>query len=134
MDKEQCKYIRQVIAGAIEQALIDEDIEAVVSLGNAKYDFTSITFHKVKISMGSEAEAIVNHFNKHCSTYGLRPHHLNQEFEFRFERYILTGLSPNRHKYPLKIKQVSNGKGYGGPKQMIQRIKDAYESDIQSTD
>ena len=115
IDKEMLRNFRKDFAEAVKD--LEQQYGLVIELGKITYDVDSFE-GKITAKEGDSKEDINQaEWNKHCGTYGLRP----EDFDKRItltdrgvtQDYIITGIRPNKRKYPICLKRVSDGTNWG---------------------
>jgi hypothetical protein len=58
-------------------------------------------------------------FGAMAETYGLSPDDLGRTFTVRGETFRITGLSPNRPKYPIDVERLPDRRGFKFPADIV---------------
>lgn len=111
---------------------INSDIEAAlkavadrygvqIKIGNSSFSNTNCTT-KIDISTVNEGGTVMTKeatdFNRFASSFGITKK-LGDTFDFRYDRYEITGLKPRSAKYPVLAKSLSSGKTFKFPVSVI---------------
>ena len=109
MDRQKAEYIRQVVAGAIEQALEEEGMDMTVVLGNCRYHDTGLKYTSLEITEGTKRDKQRNDFERYCYRFALEPSDFGKVFHFAGKTWKLIGLQPRARKYPFICEDMYNG-------------------------
>lgn len=122
MDRQKAEYIRQVVAGAIEQALEEEGYDMTVVLGNCRFHDTGLRYTSLEINEGSPKDVQRNKFREHCFRLGLDDNDFGAVFRFAERNWKLVGLQPRARKYPFICEDLDNGDRKRLPKSALLAI------------
>lgn len=113
------KQFRREFAEAVTE--LEQKHGLRIKLGNITYDDFGF---KGKIDVTSVGKDAVNDpealekikFAQNCQAFpNISPDDYGREFENSHGTYVVVGLSPKAHKYPIIAKDKSNGKKYKFP-------------------
>jgi len=106
--KATCKALRVDLDAAIKAVMKKHGITH--KIGKMTYNADEITT-RLTISNAADQEVVANNqFNIHCSSYGLKPTDLNRQFNINGRVFTITGIKPNRRKYPITGTGVQGGR------------------------
>lgn len=90
-------------------------------IGNMSFNGGEFTT-SLTVSAGSQDEVIKNTFDLYCSDYGLKPSDLNREFTSNGKTFTITGIKPNRRKYPISGVGAQGGKYKFSAEQVVRGL------------
>lgn len=92
-----------------------------IKVGNSRFSDSNCTT-KIDISTVNEGGTVMTKeatdFNRFASSFGITKK-LGDTFDFRYDRYEITGLKPRSSKYPVLAKSLSSGKTFKFPANVI---------------
>ena len=110
--KDKLREIRAKMAPILKE--LGGDFNVDLSLGNASFSQHNFTL-QLKGSAISETGEIItkeaDNFQRYAYMFGLAASDLGKTFKLNGCEYVITGLKPNAHKYPILCK-ASNGTEY----------------------
>jgi hypothetical protein len=118
----------RVISAAMEKALsaVGNELGIKITVGNARYEAERASYKIEVATVGTDgtvqSKGVVN-FKKLAHMYGLKPEHLGAEITYGGKRYRITGLNPDRFKFPLEVKRIPDGKGFCLPEKAAAALK-----------
>ncbi len=104
-DRDRCTTEGGALA-ALQTWAEENGLEVEWVAGATKFSADTI-FLKLKIKVleiDPNAE-LAEAFRTHAHTVGLAPSDLGKVFEFRLVDYVLVGMRPSAHKYPIVAKE-----------------------------
>src|ERR1700727_2462224 len=107
----------QGIALEINDALapLAEKYGIVITCGGGDYVETNATL-SVKLSVRDASGGVItrerSEFERYAAAYGLSPDDFERDFTFNGHRFTITGLKPERPKYPILAIKHCDGKMY----------------------
>ena len=113
MDRAEAKRIASAIDKALEPVALAHGLQIVVKGG--RFSTTTCTAKVECSELDRDGVAQTGQridFLAVCDAYGLKSEHLDAAFQVRGETYRITGLSPNRRRYPVSAVRVRDGKAY----------------------
>ena len=121
MDRDKCRMIRDVLNEELQACA--EKLGLVISIGNATYTDTNVTF-KVECAEISEDGTVMNKeasdFKSGAYLYGLEPEDFGREFESNGKVFKIVGLKARSRKYPV-IGEDVQGKRFKFPETVVKR-------------
>ena len=114
MDLSEAKRIRAILEKELPEILNKHGLTC--NLGNSKYDASSLTFTKMRISFegaASETEtALVNELKDRAAFDWMTELDATKIATSRNIMYSLVGFKPRNRKYPFICKNLVDGKSY----------------------
>lgn len=104
-------------------AAVAEEYGCEVTMGNIKYDMTSIDatlYFKAKGENGESAEEA--EFKRICEDYGFKPEDYNHCFLMDGKSYNLIGFNPRARKNYCIVRETQSGKTYVCPPTAIKNL------------
>ena len=131
IDGNVCRDIRKAVQDAL--ASVEAEFGVDIIWGSISYDPESNLRGKLTVKIkgtdGSPLPTITKvmtpaamTFQAVAKRYGLDPNHLWAEITIRGKRYMIVGLNPRRHRYPISAKRLPDGRGFKFP---VRDIKQA---------
>ena len=124
IDLSEAKRIRAILEKELPEILSKHGLTC--NLGNSKYDASSLTFTKMRISFegaASETEtALVNELKYRATSDWMTELDATKIATLNNLRYSLTGFKPRNRKYPFICKNLANGKDYKFTEEAVERM------------
>lgn len=101
-NKDNLRILRDAMQAALDQ--VSELCEVSFEVGSCQYSPQNCTF-RVKIANvvdGEVKKQEVEDWNSYAKSYGFKKEDLGREFTSRGHKCRITGLLPNRRKYPVQ--------------------------------
>ena len=119
LDRTAVRRINDDIQSALDAVAKRYGVQ--IKVGNSRFSNTNCTT-KIDISTVNEGGTAMTKeatdFNRFAASFGITKK-LGDTFEFRYDRYEITGLKPRSSKYPVLAKNLSNGKTFKFPASVI---------------
>lgn len=119
LDRTAVRRINDDIQSALDAVAKRYGVQ--IKVGNSRFSNTNCTT-KIDISTVSEGGTVMTKeatdYNRYASSFGLTKK-LGDTFEFRYDTYEIVGLKPRSSKYPVLAKNLSNGKTFKFPTNVI---------------
>ena len=119
LDRTAVRRINDDIQSALDAVAKRYGVQ--IKVGNSRFSNTNCTT-KIDISTVSEGGTVMTKeatdYNRYASSFGLTKK-LGETFEFRYDTYEIVGLKPRSSKYPVLAKNLSNGKTFKFPVNVI---------------
>ena len=119
LDRTAVRRINDDIQSALDAVAKRYGVQ--IKVGNSRFSNTNCTT-KIDISTVSEGGTVMTKeatdYNRYASSFGLTKK-LGDTFEFRYDTYEIVGLKPRSSKYPVLAKNLSNGKTFKFPVNVI---------------
>lgn len=115
LDRTAVRRINDDIQSALDAVAKRYGVQ--IKVGNSRFSNTNCTT-KIDISTVNEGGTVMTKeatdFNRFATSFGITKK-LGDTFDFRYDRYEITGLKPRSSKYPVLAKSLSNGKTFKFP-------------------
>jgi len=119
LDRTAVRRINDDIQSALDSVAKRYGVQ--IKVGNSRFSNTNCTT-KIDISTVNEGGTVMTKeatdYNRYASSFGLTKK-LGDTFEFRYDTYEIVGLKPRSSKYPVLAKNLSNGKTFKFPTNVI---------------
>lgn len=119
LDRTAVRRINDDIQSALDAVAKRYGVQ--IKVGNSRFSNTNCTT-KIDISTVNEGGTVMTKeatdFNRFAANFGITKK-LGDTFDFRYDRYEITGLKPRSSKYPVLAKSLSNGKIFKFPANVI---------------
>lgn len=119
LGKPECREISHQALVALE-TLENELGLKIERVGNGTFDPDSYFEFKLRFTLAG-ADPGKKDFDRYADLFGLKPEDYGRTFVTRGETYQITGISPNRPKYPINAKSVRTGKSFKFQEASVQR-------------
>lgn len=111
IDKQTLDNFRNDFKKAMET--LEQQYGFVIELGRITYTPTSFT-GKLEVHEGESKDDVnEQEFKKYCRMFGLDADDYDRRFTFQGKDYIVVGIRPSKHKYPICCQEVNSGTTYG---------------------
>jgi hypothetical protein len=111
MDRNDVKVLRIAINKKLEELKVDfPDFD--ISVGNARYTDTKVTFSKLECVQNGNGNGVSNdeaEYNKYVNLYNLPPY--GTTIALRGRKFVTVGFKARNRKYPVIVKGT-DGKQY----------------------
>lgn len=134
-NRESLHIVKTRIEETFKQ--LSDEFGLQFTLGNGRYNPKQASYRFEIATIDETGEAITKErdtFNICCTRHGLVPEDFGQEFELQGERFVITGWSSRRSKYPLSANRVKDGKGFKFPLSQVKRIARQLHPENQSAE
>jgi hypothetical protein len=123
--KPELKRLREEITAVLKKF---EDQNIRLEIGTISYSADGLSADmKIKANVievdGKTIDPNEESFKKYSSIFGLEDTDYGKEFKTFRGTYVLTGLVPNRPKFPVLAKSKTDGKIYKFPEEVLKLIK-----------
>jgi len=119
LDRTAVRRINDDIQSALDAVAKRYGVQ--IKVGNSRFSNTNCTT-KIDISTVNEGGTVMTKeatdFNRFASSFGITKK-LGDTFDFRYDTYEIVGLKPRSSKYPVLAKNLSNGKTFKFPANVI---------------
>lgn len=119
LDRTAVRRINDDIQSALDAVAKRYGVQ--IKVGNSRFSDSNCTT-KIDISTVNEGGTVMTKeatdFNRFATSFGITKK-LGDTFEFRYDTYEIVGLKPRSSKYPVLAKNVSNGKTFKFPANVI---------------
>lgn len=119
LDRTAVRRINEDIQSALDAVAKRYGVQ--IKVGNSRFSNTNCTT-KIDISTVNEGGTVMTKeatdFNRFAASFGITKK-LGDTFEFRYDTYEIVGLKPRSSKYPVLAKNLSNGKTFKFPANVI---------------
>jgi hypothetical protein len=126
MDKAKCIKIRSAIAGIF--ASVEKEFGVKVAVGHASFTPDNATF-KVEFADVAADGTVITHEASNLKalgfSYGIPADSLGRKFTDRRGRtFVVAGLAPRSHRYPVLATCEQDGKTYKFPARAVREYLD----------
>jgi hypothetical protein len=119
LDRTAVRRINDDIQSALDTVAKRYGVQ--IKVGNSRFSNTNCTT-KIDISTVNEGGTVMTKeatdFNRFAASFGITKK-LGDTFDFRYDTYEIVGLKPRSSKYPVLAKNLSNGKTFKFPANVI---------------
>lgn len=119
LDRTAVRRINDDIQSALDAVAKRYGVQ--IKVGNSRFSNTNCTT-KIDISTVNEGGTVMTKeatdFNRFAASFGITKK-LGDTFDFRYDTYEIVGLKPRSSKYPVLAKNLSNGKTFKFPANVI---------------
>jgi hypothetical protein len=119
LDRTAVRRINDDIQSALDTVAKRYGVQ--IKVGNSRFSNTNCTT-KIDISTVNEGGTVMTKeatdFNRFAASFGITKK-LGDTFDFRYDTYEIAGLKPRSSKYPVLAKNLSNGKTFKFPANVI---------------
>jgi len=119
LDRTAVRRINDDIQSALDAVANRYGVQ--IKVGNSRFSDSNCTT-KIDISTVNEGGTVMTKeatdFNRFATSFGITKK-LGDTFEFRYDTYEIVGLKPRSSKYPVLAKNLSNGKTFKFPANVI---------------
>ena len=106
-NKPNLRMLRVELDKALKDTLVKFGLSHKIgSISFGPGEFTT----RLTVNCGSADDVVRDTFNDHCASYGLKPSDFGREFRTNGSVFTITGLKPNRRKYPISGVGARGGK------------------------
>lgn len=115
--------IEQALANAPLQQIVGDDFEASLGAASFARDGSNVTFKLTLAVKGAKGDVLTPDaqcFTRSAASYGLQAEWLNKGFQFQGTMYIVRGLRPRSHKFPVLCESCTS---LGNPTGKIYKFK-----------
>lgn len=118
MDKTEARRLSNIIEAALKTALAPQGYNVEIKGGKFSDDSfdPKVVIVKQGVNLGTQ------NFMRFAHLYGLKPQDHGREFVSNGVRYRLTGLAPNRPRFPILGERVPDGKKFKFPREVVQKF------------
>jgi hypothetical protein len=111
IDRQTVRLLRQRMQAALDPLGVELKVKFVV--GNASYTNDNVRFKVEALLVQPNGEVVdeaAASFKRLAHRFGLKPTDLGREFAMKGKQFVVTGLMPRSHRYPILARSTRDGK------------------------
>ena len=119
INKQMIQDFRKDFTEAVKD--LEKKYGVVIELGNIQYAADNFEA-KLQVTEG-EDQYDVNRkaFIRNCGAYGLNQEDFDRRFTYKNKEYVIIGINPNKRKYPIACKCLTDNITYNFPIDLLKR-------------